>query len=77
MIVYIAGINTSQPSMPKRFSYNHFLARKPQTYNAWLEEIAKGKLGNEIQPPRKPTQQQQQNIYKKKQCGYISPCHHV
>ena len=28
MIVFIAGINTSQPSMPKRFSDDHFLARK-------------------------------------------------
>ena len=28
MTAFIAGIRTSQPSIPKRFSDDHFLARK-------------------------------------------------
>ena len=44
--------------------------------NAWLEEITKGKLGNEIQPPCKPTQQQQ-HIYKNKQYRLYSIFHPV
>ena len=72
MIVFIAGINTSQPSMPKRFSDDHFLARKASNL-----QYMKKRMGNKIQPSCKPTQQQQQHIYKNKQCQLYSIFHLV
>ena len=48
MIVFIAGINTSQPSRPKRFSELHFLARNASNLLRGMfreKKECKGKLG--------------------------------
>lgn len=48
MIVFIAGINTSQPSRPKRFSELHFLARNASNLSCGMfreKKECKGKTG--------------------------------
>ena len=55
MIVFIAGINTSQPSRPKRFSELHFLARNASNLSCGMfreKKECKGKTG---QVPCSPT----------------------
>jgi hypothetical protein len=43
MTVFIAGIRTSQPSSPKRFSDDHFLAKNSSNLDEFNMEYAQHK----------------------------------